>query len=156
MTIYQVIPKHRSLLNKYLPYQHTEIRSLSPSEVILLLTMHDLEGMRAATGLPSSLVPYFTNSSINSRTGLSVCLESMADKVRETQVSPQPVIEPCLDHHRRNSRFESPSSDPIITWGTTRRAASPANWQHTPCRQGTRCSVQIYSQAHHVFPIAHV
>ena len=45
--------------------------------------MHDLEGMRATAGLPSSLVPYFTNSSINSRTELNACLEPMADKVRE-------------------------------------------------------------------------
>jgi phosphatidylinositol 4-kinase len=37
--------------------------------------------MRAAVGLPSSLVHYFTNSSINTRTELSACLVSMADKV---------------------------------------------------------------------------
>jgi hypothetical protein len=45
--------------------------------------MHDVEGMRAAAGLPSSLVLYFTNSGINSRTALSACMEAMADKVRE-------------------------------------------------------------------------
>ena len=76
--------KHRGLLNKYLPYNHTQIRSLSSGEVIFLLAMHDVEGMRATAGLPSSLAFYFTNSSINSRTELSACLESMADKVRET------------------------------------------------------------------------
>jgi phosphatidylinositol 4-kinase len=54
---------------------------LSSGEVIFLLTMHDLEGMRATAGLPSSLVPYFTNNSINSRTDLSACLDSMAEKV---------------------------------------------------------------------------
>jgi phosphatidylinositol 4-kinase A len=43
--------------------------------------MRDVEGMRAAVGLPSSLVPYFTNSSINSRPELSACFEFMADKV---------------------------------------------------------------------------
>jgi phosphatidylinositol 4-kinase A len=43
--------------------------------------MRDVEGMRAAVGLPSSLVSYFTNSSINSHNELSACLESMADKV---------------------------------------------------------------------------
>ncbi|KAI0275884.1 atypical/PIKK/PI4K protein kinase [Russula aff. rugulosa BPL654] len=77
---HNVIPKHRGLLNKYLPFNHTEIRSLSSGEVIFLLTMHDLEGMRATAGLPSSLVPYFTNNSINSRTDLSACLDSMAEK----------------------------------------------------------------------------
>jgi phosphatidylinositol 4-kinase A len=73
--------KHRTSLNRYLPYHHTEIRSLSPGEIILLLSMRDVEGMRAAIGLPSSLVSYFTNSSVNSRAELSTCLESMADKV---------------------------------------------------------------------------
>jgi phosphatidylinositol 4-kinase A len=77
------MPKHRGLLNKYLPFNPTEIRSLSSGEVIFLLTMHDLEGMRAAAGLPSSLVPYFTNNSINSRTDLIACLDSMAEKVGE-------------------------------------------------------------------------
>jgi phosphatidylinositol 4-kinase A len=76
--------KHCSLLNKYLSYHHSDIKSLSPGEVILLLAMHDVEGMRAAAGLPSSLVLYFTNGSINSRTALSACMEAMADKVRET------------------------------------------------------------------------
>jgi phosphatidylinositol 4-kinase A len=75
--------KHRGLLSKYLPYKTTEIRALSSGEVIFLLTLHDLEGMRATAGLPSSLVPYFTNNSINSRTDLSACLEAMAEKVRE-------------------------------------------------------------------------
>jgi phosphatidylinositol 4-kinase len=79
------MPNHRGLLNKYLLFNHTEIRSLSSGEVIFLLTMHDLEGMRAAAGLPSSLVPYFTNNSINSRTALSTCLDSMAEKVRKNK-----------------------------------------------------------------------
>ena len=80
--------KHRSLLSKYLPYHHSDIKSLSPGEVILLLAMHDVEGMRAAAGLPSSLVLYFTNSGINSRTALSACMEAMADKVREARILP--------------------------------------------------------------------
>ena len=75
------------MLNKYLPYHHAEVRTLSPGEIILLLAMHDVEGLRAASGLPSSLVLYFTNSSINSRTELSACMESMADKVREVKTS---------------------------------------------------------------------
>lgn len=94
--------KHRGLLYKYLPYHHTEIRSLSPGDVILLLAMHDVEGMRAAAGLPSSLVLYFTNCSINSRTELGTCLESMADKVRDAQVPLPLTIEPCAGYYRRS------------------------------------------------------
>ncbi len=74
--------KHRTLLSKYLQHQHTDFRSLTPGAIILLLTMHDVEAMRAAVGLPSSLVPYFTNNSINSHTELSACMDAMADKVR--------------------------------------------------------------------------
>lgn len=84
--------KHRGLLNKYLPFKHAEIRTLSSGEVIFLLTMHDLEGMRATAGLPSSLVPYFTNNSINSRTDLSACLDSMAEKVGKKRVLLKLVI----------------------------------------------------------------
>jgi hypothetical protein len=135
--------KHRSLLNKYLPYHHSETRSLSSGEVTLLLAMHDVEGMRATAGLPSSLVLYFTNSSINSRTALSACMEAMADKVRERQAPPKLIVTPCADYYGRNSRFESPGTDPIITRGTARRTASPPDWQHASCRQGTGRSIQI-------------
>ena len=76
------MPKHRNLLSRYLQYQHTDIRTLSPGAIILLLTMHDVEGMRASVGLPSSLVPYFTNYSINSHTELRTCMDAIADKVR--------------------------------------------------------------------------
>jgi phosphatidylinositol 4-kinase len=76
------MPKHRNLLSKYLLNQHADIRSLSPGAIILLLTMHDIEGMRASVGLPSSLVPYFTNNSINSHTELRTCMDAMADNVR--------------------------------------------------------------------------
>ena len=44
--------------------------------------MHDMESMRSAAGLPSSLVSYFTNDSINKHAGLSACMESVAEKVR--------------------------------------------------------------------------
>jgi phosphatidylinositol 4-kinase len=73
--------KHRNLLSKYLQSQHADIRSLSPGAIILLLTMHDIEGMRGSVGLPSSLVPYFTNYSINSHNELRTCMDAMADKV---------------------------------------------------------------------------
>jgi len=43
--------------------------------------MHDVESMRSAAGLPSSLVSYFTNGSLNQQSYLIVCMESIADKV---------------------------------------------------------------------------
>lgn len=55
---------------------------MSPGQVILLLTMHDVEIMRAAAGLPSSLLCYFTNKSLNEHLELSTCMHSMAEKVR--------------------------------------------------------------------------
>ncbi|KAH9071165.1 hypothetical protein EDB83DRAFT_2366879 [Lactarius deliciosus] len=78
---HSVMSKHRNSLSKYLQQQHTDTRSLSPGAVVLLLTMHDIEGMRGAVGLPSSLVPYFTNNSINSHTELRTCMDAMADKI---------------------------------------------------------------------------
>ncbi|KAI0273304.1 atypical/PIKK/PI4K protein kinase [Gloeopeniophorella convolvens] len=78
---HSVMSKHRTLLSKYLPYRSTEIRSITPGEAVLLLAMHDVETMRAAAGLPSSLASYFMNNSVNSRTELSACMDSMADKV---------------------------------------------------------------------------
>jgi hypothetical protein len=43
--------------------------------------MHDIESMRSAAGLPSSLVTYFTNVGLNAHAGLSACMESIAEKV---------------------------------------------------------------------------
>lgn len=43
--------------------------------------MHDLETLRSATGLSSSLVLYFTNGNLNQPGSLSVCMDSIAEKV---------------------------------------------------------------------------
>lgn len=48
---------------------------------MFLLTLHDMESMRSAAGLPSSLVSYFTNESLNKHNGLNTCMESIAEKV---------------------------------------------------------------------------
>lgn len=44
--------------------------------------MHDIESMRSAAGLPSSLVSYFTNEGLNALPALSACMESVAEKAR--------------------------------------------------------------------------
>ena len=44
--------------------------------------MHDLERMRSAVGLTSSLVSYFINTGLNKNPGLSACMESVAEKAR--------------------------------------------------------------------------
>ena len=43
--------------------------------------MHAIETMRSAAGLPSSLVSYFTNPSLNKQNGLNVCMDAVADNV---------------------------------------------------------------------------
>jgi phosphatidylinositol 4-kinase len=78
----QVISKHRSFLTRHIPHRASEIRSLSPGQTIFLLMMQDVESMRSAAGLPSSLVSYFTNGSLNRQSHLIVCMESIADKVK--------------------------------------------------------------------------
>lgn len=46
--------------------------------------MLELESMRSACGLPASLPTYFVNESVNGSTALSLCMESVADKVAMT------------------------------------------------------------------------
>lgn len=44
--------------------------------------MHDMETMRSAAGLSSSLVAYFVNNSLNKHGAMSACMDSIAEKVR--------------------------------------------------------------------------
>lgn len=81
MNCFQVISKHRTSLIKHISLRVGDIRYLSSGQIIFILTMHDIESMRSAAGLTSSLVSYFTNDSINKHPGLSACMESVAEKV---------------------------------------------------------------------------
>ncbi|KAJ6502153.1 hypothetical protein C8R45DRAFT_975566 [Mycena sanguinolenta] len=76
-----IISKHKSGLTTHISLRAGDIRSLSSGQVIFLLTMHDMESMRSAAGLTSSLVSYFINDSLNKHPGLSACMESIAEKV---------------------------------------------------------------------------
>ncbi|KAF9475060.1 hypothetical protein BDN70DRAFT_996680 [Pholiota conissans] len=76
-----VISKHRNILASYISYRASDIRYLSSGQVIFILTLHDIESMRSAAGLPSSLVSYFINDSLNGHPGLSACMEAIAEKV---------------------------------------------------------------------------
>ncbi|KAF8969865.1 hypothetical protein BDZ97DRAFT_1937223 [Flammula alnicola] len=76
-----VISKHRSFLASYISYRASDIRYLSSGQIIFILTLHDIESMRSASGLPSSLVSYFINDSLNDHPGLSACMEAVAEKV---------------------------------------------------------------------------
>ena len=68
---------------KLIPLRTSEIKSLNSSQVVFLLTMHDLESFRSAQGLPSSLPSYFTNTGLNKSASLRGCMESIAEKVIE-------------------------------------------------------------------------
>ncbi|THU88594.1 hypothetical protein K435DRAFT_821590 [Dendrothele bispora CBS 962.96] len=76
-----VISKHRSSLTKHIALRTGDIRSLSSGQVIFLLAMHDMESMRSAAGLASSLVSYFVNDTLNKNLALSSCMEAIAEKV---------------------------------------------------------------------------
>ena len=78
---FQVIHKHRDILTKHISLRSSEIRSLFPGQVIFLLVMHDMERLRSAAGLPSSLVTYFANNGLNKNIGLVQCMEAVAEKV---------------------------------------------------------------------------
>lgn len=78
---YQVLAKHRAYLARHISSSAGDLRSLTTGQVIFVLTMHDIETMRSAAGLPSSLVSYFTNPSLNKQNGLNVCMDAVADNV---------------------------------------------------------------------------
>ncbi|CCM00003.1 uncharacterized protein FIBRA_02028 [Fibroporia radiculosa] len=76
-----IISRHRTLLTKHIPVRSSEVRYLLPGQVIFLLCMHDVESMRSAAGLPSSLETFFVNNGLNKNAGLHACMESVAEKV---------------------------------------------------------------------------
>ncbi|KAF9246393.1 hypothetical protein BU15DRAFT_85159 [Melanogaster broomeanus] len=68
-----VLAKHRACLTRHISFRTREIRSLTTGQVIFT--------MRSAAGLPSSLVSYFTNTSLNKHAALNACMEAVAEKV---------------------------------------------------------------------------
>ncbi|KAH8117021.1 hypothetical protein DFH11DRAFT_1687803 [Phellopilus nigrolimitatus] len=92
------ISTHRAMLMKLIPLRHSEIRYLLPSQIIFLLTMYDLEAMRSSIGLPSSLPSYFVNESVNKHSALSICMDSVVDKVIQVAIGElsRQVVEHCL------------------------------------------------------------
>ncbi|KAJ7632956.1 hypothetical protein FB45DRAFT_913996 [Roridomyces roridus] len=76
-----IISRHKASLTTHISLRSSDIRSLSSGQIIFLLTMHDMESMRSAAGLTSSLVSYFINDSLNKHPGLSACMEAIAEKV---------------------------------------------------------------------------
>ncbi len=84
LTHLQVILKHKTSLTRHIPLRTSDIRSLSSGQIVFLLTMHDMETMRSAAGLTSSLVTYFVNDSLNRHLGLSSCMDAIAEKVFNT------------------------------------------------------------------------
>ncbi|KAF5358382.1 hypothetical protein D9756_001382 [Leucocoprinus leucothites] len=76
-----VLAKQRMRLTKYIVLRSSELRSLSTGQAIFLLAMHDIESLRALEGLPSSLVTYFINDSLNKNPVLSACMEGIAEQV---------------------------------------------------------------------------
>ncbi|EJU05379.1 atypical/PIKK/PI4K protein kinase [Dacryopinax primogenitus] len=74
------VNEHRSILAQYLPARAYDMKAFSPPQVIFLLTMHDVETLRARAVLPSSLPLYFVNEDVNN-SALKPCMDAIADKV---------------------------------------------------------------------------
>lgn len=77
-----MIGKYKVELAEHIPSLAPEIRVLPPSYVVFLLAVHTIETMRAARGLPSSLVWNFCNSGLNRHHQLGHLLEALSVKVR--------------------------------------------------------------------------
>ncbi|CAE6400878.1 unnamed protein product, partial [Rhizoctonia solani] len=76
-----VVAHHRTILNRFIPTRGADIRYLTPPQIVFLLTMHDLESMRAKMFLPSSLVWYFSNEPLNKNAPLMACMDGISEKV---------------------------------------------------------------------------
>ncbi|CAE6500527.1 unnamed protein product [Rhizoctonia solani] len=76
-----VVARHRATLSKFIPTRGADIRYLTPTQTIFLLTMHDLENMRAKMFLPSSLVWYFSNEGLNKNAPLTASMDAISEKV---------------------------------------------------------------------------
>lgn len=76
-----VIARHRATLSRFIPTRGADVRYLTPTQIVFLLTMHDLESMRSKMFLPSSLVWYFSNEAINKNAPLLACMDSISEKV---------------------------------------------------------------------------
>ncbi|CAE7106800.1 unnamed protein product [Rhizoctonia solani] len=76
-----VVARHRTTLTKFISTRGADIRYLTPPQIVFLLTMHDLENMRAKMFLLSSLVWYFSNEALNKNAPLMACMDGIAEKV---------------------------------------------------------------------------
>ncbi|KAG8734179.1 phosphatidylinositol-4- kinase, partial [Ceratobasidium sp. 423] len=76
-----VVTRHRAILSKFIPTRGADIRYLTPTQIIFLITMHDLENMRAKMFLPSSLVWYFSNEALNKNAPLTASMDAISEKV---------------------------------------------------------------------------
>ncbi|KAA1469432.1 atypical/PIKK/PI4K protein kinase [Dentipellis sp. KUC8613] len=111
-----VLPKHRALLQKQVPT--ADIRYLSAGQIILLLAMYDLESMRSAAGLPSSLVSYFTNNSLNDHASLIASMNVMAEKIIKDSVA-----ELSLQAQEQSLPKETPKELQSLLVGSTHRVS---------------------------------
>ncbi|KAF5373565.1 hypothetical protein D9758_000828 [Tetrapyrgos nigripes] len=108
-----VISKHRSSLTKHIALRASDIKSLSSGQIVFLLAMHDMESMRSAAGLASSLVSYFVNDTLNKNPALSSCMEAIAEKVIRGCISElhikaaQQELPECLSQELRSLLVDS-------------------------------------------------
>jgi hypothetical protein len=76
-----MIEKHKASLQQLIHLKVSLARQLSAAHVIFLLTVHTIETMRAARGLPSSLAWNFANANLNEHPTLSHYLIALSERV---------------------------------------------------------------------------
>ncbi|KAF8334229.1 uncharacterized protein EI90DRAFT_3051526 [Cantharellus anzutake] len=82
----RMLSHHKATLLNSFKTRVSEVKHLTPAQVVFLLSMDDIEGLRAAGGLPSALPGYFVNADVNSNIHLSACMELLADSIVGTSV----------------------------------------------------------------------
>ncbi|KAF8623467.1 hypothetical protein AX15_006251 [Amanita polypyramis BW_CC] len=97
-----ILHEHREVLAKHMSHRPADIRHLSSGQIIFILVVHDIEVMRSAVGMTSSLPSCFINDGLNKDPDLCACMDSIAEKIMRScknelvgKVSRQ-ACPPCL------------------------------------------------------------
>jgi hypothetical protein len=115
-----------------------------------------MESMRSASGLPSSLVSYFANDSINKHQGLSVCMDAIAEKVDMIDPHAKVVLILGAGYPRMRHGFEYASRRASSSRGTFAGIAFTVDLQCTSHRESARCWAKVSESPNHVVPFVDV
>jgi hypothetical protein len=118
-------------------------KHLSAAHVIFLLAVHTIETMRAACGLPSSLVWNFSNANLSEHPVLGHYLVALSERVLPQFYKEFLILNINTDYARLD-RGDEPTSSRSLTPGiTVRGAAKSTDLWLSPHRESASVSINI-------------